>query len=221
MDPASVALELHSPEELVFLSNIGHWAIGVLLLVVAIVAFSQALGRLRGSVARYVWPSLILIAGASLPLMTFIHHATELPLLMKAFMVDMQQLQHMVMAILLVIAGIAEIAYLRGRTALRFVFPAALGIIGVLFLVHPQHGTSEAVAQAAVIHRYLGAAILLAAFFRVMEVAKKSVRWLRFPWIAFTIVAALLLISYREPAGAYEIPEPGVQVAPVSESGMH
>ena len=111
------------------------------------------------------------------------------------------------MALLLLAAGLAEVL---DRTKLletklrKFVAPAAFIIIGILLFVHTEYGTPEAVAESVLKHSYQGAVIVLAGMFKAAEVMwQRRFRWLAFAWIALLFVAALLLITYREPPGAY------------------
>ena len=209
MESLAIILKLHTPEQLQFYSNIAHWIEGVIFLVVAIIAFLQALGFLQKKNLIYLWPSLILVSGLFLPIFAFSHHLKELPLAWQATIYDAQQRQHMIMAILIAAAGVAEIAYLKGRnkkTFLQLVFPLVLTIIGLMFITHPQHGTGEAVLRAMTIHQYLGSVLILSGLFKTAEVfGRNTIKWLVFPWILFLVIAATLLISYREPEGAYRI----------------
>lgn len=202
MESLTIVLKLHTPEELAFYSNIAHWIEGAIFLIVAVIALLQILGYLKNKL--YLWPSLILIAGLFLPIFSYIHHLDELGLAWKATIYDPQQRQHMFMAILMSIAGFSELMRLKYRESLwKFVLPIALGIIGILFLTHPQHGTSEAVLQAALIHKYLGSVLVLSGVFRALEMLWYNRKWLAYPWLLFLAIAAVLLISYREPEGAY------------------
>ena len=199
--------KLHTPEELQLYSNIAHRVEGILFLIIGIIVVLQALDYLRNSKARYLWPVFILVSGLFLPIFTFSHHFDEMALAWKATIYDPQQLQHLIMSILITIAGVAEVIYLRGQgknKLLQFVFPLAVGVIGILFITHPQHGTSEAVLRAAATHMYLGTALVLAGIFKAIEVIQRGAKkWLTFSWAFFLTIAALLLLSYREPEGAY------------------
>lgn len=189
---------------MILYSNIGHWIEGGIFLIVSGIALLQAVGYLKNK--PHLWPSFILGAGLFLPLFAFSHHIGELGLAWRATILDPQQRQHMFMAILLTIAGFAELMRVKHiKSAWRVVFPAVLIAIGVLFLTHPQHGTSEAVIKAALIHKYLGAVLVLSGIFRGAEILRPNKKWLKYPWIIFLVMAAVLLISYREPQGAYMI----------------
>ena len=54
---------------------------------------------------------------------------------------------------------------------LSYLWPAALIVIGGLFLFHAQHGTSEAAAKAVRRHRSLGITIIVAGLFLLIEIA--------------------------------------------------
>ena len=68
----------------------------------------------------------------------------------------------------------------------------------------PANRTPEAVAESVLKHRYLGLVIALAGLFKAAEVAwHRRFKWLAFPWIALLLLAAAILLTYREPEGAY------------------
>lgn len=181
--------------------------------VVALLALLQAFGYAQSRGVQYVWPGLILVAGIFLPAFILLQRGisgigTTWSLVIR----DPQQREHFGMAVLLLAAGLAEVV-LRTNTARaaawKFVAPVALTIIGAMFFVHTEYGTPEAVAEAARKHAYMGMAILLAGLFKGAEILwQKRFSWLAFPWIAMLLVAALLLLTYREPAGAYRTTRP-------------
>lgn len=78
-------------------------------------------------------------------------------------------------------------------------------MIGVLFLLHPQHGTGEAVQMATRIHNWLGIACIASGAVRGLMIrAPRRHRWARVAWPLLLLSAAVLLLFYREPPGAYE-----------------
>lgn len=185
--------------------------------IVALLALLQAFGYAQSKGMQYIWPGLILAAGVFLPVFILLQRGiggigTTWNLVIR----DPQQREHFVMAVLLLAAGLAEVL-LRTRqsraAAWKFVSPIALAIIGVMFFVHTEYGTPEAIAEAARKHAYMGFAILLAGLFKAAEILWiKRLVWLAFPWIAMLLVAALLLITYREPPGAYRATEPTTEM---------
>lgn len=207
METSSLIYQLHTPEQLVLFSNIGHWVEGGLFLLVAIFSALNVFYGKNKSWLAYVWPWLIVVSGVFLVIFSYAHHYNELGLAWKAAWQDMQQRQHFYMTILITIAGIGELVALKRGQAMsvsRFFLPASLSIIGMLFLTHPQHGTSEAVRQAKVIHDYLGATLVLSGVLRAIAMlTPKPNRVLALAWVFFLTVASILLIAYREPEGAY------------------
>ena len=106
------------------------------------------------------------------------------------------------MAAAIAVAGAAEL--LRGGLpALGYVFPAAILLVGGLFVIHEQHGTSEAAAKAVGQHRILGVTAISAGLLRVIEIVTGT-GLLAILWPLALLTAAVQLILYCEPEGAYE-----------------
>lgn len=202
-------MELTSPEELQWISNLAHWVEGGMFGVVALIALAQALGYLQSKAAQYLWPGLILFAGIFLPAYILLQRGLdELGVTWNLVISDPQQREHFLMALLLLAGGFAEVV-LRGKKSRsklwHVVAPTALALIGAMFLVHTEYGTPDAVAEATRKHVYLGLVIILAGLFKAAQVLwERKFRWLAFPWIGFLFLAALMLIAYREPEGAYK-----------------
>lgn len=200
---------LHSPEEMRFLSNLGHWIEGGILGTVAIVALLEALGYLAGDRSRFLWPGFVLLAGVVLLAYMFLHHGLGRVGASWRFVTgDPQQRQHFFMAVLLLVAGAAELVHRMpsaSGSVWGFVWPGALLVIGILFTVHTQHGTQAAVTWAARVHRYLGLLLIAGGAARAAQVVGVAkVGWLAFAWPLLLLVSAVLLLAYREPKGAYE-----------------
>lgn len=199
----------HTPAELRDLSNLGHIVEGVLLAAVAVLALAQAFGHLQKGRARYLWPGLLMMAGLFLPALIFTHPTLEIMLAhASAILSDRQQQQHLAIAVLLFSSGIAEaLAIRRSAPTLRAVWPITLVATGVLFLLHPQHGTGDAVLMATRIHRWLGVACIASGVIRAIELRFNArARWARATWPLLLLLAATLLAIYREPPGAFEPP---------------
>ena len=107
------------------------------------------------------------------------------------------------MAAAIAVAGAAE-SLRESGPAWAYVWPAALILIGVMFLVHEQHGTSEAAAKAGWLHRLLGITLIVAGLLKGGEVITGA-RLLAMLWPFALLAAAGQLLIYREPAGAYEM----------------
>lgn len=217
-------MDLQSSETLRWISNLAHWIEGGMFATVGLLALLQALGYAQSKGAQCIWPVLILIAGVFLPGFILLQRGFDgIGVTWSLVIRDPQQREHFLMAALLLAAGSAEVLLRTNAHRSRFwrfVSPAALVIIGALFFVHTEYGTPEAVAEAARKHVYMGLAILLAGVFKAAEVLwVRKLPWLAFAWIAMLFVAAFLLISYREPPGAYEQPRFNQLVTKLLPSG--
>jgi hypothetical protein len=218
-------MESQTPEQLQFLSNIGHIIEGALFAIVGLIALLQALGYLKSGRAKYLWPSLIAVAGVFLPIYILLQRGFDHIGASWNFVIhDPQQRQHMFLALLLVIAGIAELL-VRSKTVRaglwKFIAPGALLAIGITLLFHAQYGTPEAVAEAMRKHHYQGVTVILVGLFRIAELIwRRSQKWLAYPWIILLFIAAGLLISYREPWGAYRNPD-GSLIDTMKEGASH
>lgn len=201
-------MELQTPEELQWISNLAHWIEGSMFGTVAVIALFQALGYAKSKGAQYLWPGLIVVAGVFLPAYILLQRGlNEIGITWNLVIRDPQQRQHLIMALLFLTAGSTE-TLIRKKVlraeAWKFVSPVALMTIGTMLLFHTQYGTPEAVAEAMRKHAYLGYVVILVGLSKAAEVLWcRKFKWLAFPWIALLSVAALLLLSYREPEGAY------------------
>lgn len=195
----------HTAADMVAFSNFAHLAEGVIIAAVAIIALVQAVQHPTGK-SRLAWPMLVLFSGIFLLFFLLLpyHGLAKAPANWAFIFGDPQQRQHFFIGCILVVAGWAELANAhQSRPWRAAVFPLALGVIGVSFLVHMQHGTSSAVTTATAIHRMLSADLLTAAALAGASRAKRDMQWLEFAWPVALLGAALLLFLYREPVGAY------------------
>jgi uncharacterized membrane protein HdeD (DUF308 family) len=156
----------HSPSEMRELSNLAHVMEGTLFLVIGILALAGNTAGLDW--ASVTWPALAILAGVGLLVVLYPLHPTDD---WRLIWQDHQQRQHTIMAAALVFGGTLEYAS-RARLWLEFAWPAALLLIGVLFVVHTQHGTGAAVRKATRQHRVLGATIIAAAIFAGVAVVE-------------------------------------------------
>lgn len=211
----------HTPAELRRFSNIGHVVEGILLGAVALVVFAQAFGYFRARRARYILPGILVVAGLFLPAMILVHPTLEIMWAhARVTLADLQQKQHLAMAALLLGSGIAEAYAIRYRQPwLRTVWPVALMVIGILFLIHPQHGAGEAVRVAGMIHRWLGFLCIASGAAFLLEIRLAKQRWTRIVGSVLLLLVAVLLAVYREPPGALEHSD--VHAAPRDEFMVH
>lgn len=188
----------HTPEERRRLSNLGHIVEGLLLGAVGVLALLESTGV--ASWAATAWPILILVAGVLLLILIYPRHPfSDWPAIWR----DAQQQQHTIMAAAIAVAGVAEL--LRGLGSVwGYVWPGVMLLIGGMFLIHEQHGTSAAAAKAVWQHRILGLTAIIAGLLRAAEVGTGSSP-LAILWPLVLLAAAAQLVLYREPEGAFEI----------------
>src|SRR6478672_9190893 len=153
---------LHTPQELVQLSNAAHLAEGIVLLIIALLIGAQGFGYLQKTWQRYLVPNVALLASLVLGGFLFLDHLNELSRAWHWITTDMQQQQHLLIGIIL---GVASILTLIGVKIQQKWLTASLALafaaIGVVFLTHPQHGTDSEAAKALLIHRVAGTTLIL------------------------------------------------------------
>lgn len=195
---------LHTAEEMRQLSNMGHRIEGILLATVAVIAFCEATGLIKN---KYIWPSIVMTAGLFLVAFLLLHHGLQnFKLVWSLISKDAQQKQHLIMAVLLIVASAAQIVSIKyDLKLLGYVWPVALGVIGVMFIIHEQHGSSGAVQWAQTIHKYLGVLLLVVAVLITLTlIYANKFKWLLYAWPIALLMASIFLFIYREPDGAYD-----------------
>lgn len=210
-----IIFSLHTPEQLRELSNYAHWIEGAIFLTVALVLFLKTVGRMNAKKADLLWPGLIFGAGAFLIIYIFIHHPLgQMGLVWQVILEDPQQRQHMIMAVLLILVAGAQLLYsLKKITSplWQYAWPIALFVVGLLFLFHPQHGTPEAIAYMKPYHTALGVVILSTGALVLAAIKHQQNKILQFSAIGLLTLSALILLFYREPAGAYQMNMQGME----------
>jgi hypothetical protein len=190
-------------------SNWAHWGEAAVLALAACLALAEAAGHLKGERGRSLWPVVITAAGGFLLLYLLIpYHGLKRAPAQWAFIVgEPQQRQHLVFSALTLVGGGAELLYRARRLEdwrWQLVWPAAAVVMGVMFAAHAQHGTTEAVHRAMLVHRYLGILLIGTGLLRSADVLLRTrIRWVAFSWGLTLLGAAVLLAVYREPDGAY------------------
>jgi hypothetical protein len=206
----------HTAEEMRQFSNAAHTIEGLIIACASAVLLAQASGRLTSRSCARAAPYLMLLAGAFLVLflMLPVHGLSTANLHWSFVLGDAQQRQHLIMGVLLLLLGWADVS--RGESGgwLALVCPVVIATIGALFLSHEQHGTSDAVARAVLIHRGLGVLFLLAGALCLHARLRPRVQWAAQAWPIFLLLASLLLLFYREPAGAYHHATPQSPTTP-------
>jgi hypothetical protein len=206
---------LHTPEEMRQISNLAHLVEGLILGIAALIVLLQARGIFAHGRRRYAWPALVALAGAFLLayLVVPYHGLARARAQWTSVFGTAQQRQHLIMSLLVLLGGGAELLALSREVrwpTWRFVWPSALVAIGVIFLAHSQHGTSDAIRRAVLIHRALGVTFAVAGMLAAAGALRDPRRKLQASWALALLVAAGLLVAYREPEGAFH-----------SASGVH
>ena len=188
----------HTAEEMRRLSNLAHIIEGILIAIVGLLSLLGNVDTFQW--ASTAWPLLILIAGMVLLFLLYaLHPASEWELIWR----DAQQREHTIIAAAVAIAGVAKLLS-SSTPALNYAWPAAIILTGWLFLFHAQHGTSEAAARAVRQHRALGITLILAGLLNFVELLNGA-RLAVILWPIVLLLAAVQLLLYREPVGAYEV----------------
>ncbi|MCK8786438.1 copper resistance protein [Roseomonas sp. NAR14] len=176
-----------------------HWA-GLVVLLVGLAALLDATGRVPW--ARH-WPLLFLILAGFLAFRSDpeVWPLGEIGLIES--MRDAEVVQHRLFALLVVAFAVAEwrvrLGKVQGR--LRYVFPGAMVLGGVLLLAH-NHAISN-VKEALLIelsHLPLGAMAVISGCARWVELRGegREARIARWVWPVGMVLMGLLLMLYRE-----------------------
>src|SRR3990172_9998846 len=187
-------------------SNLAHRTIGTVLVVASVLALNEAF--LNGSRSlRIAWSGLVTVIGVLFVLsLLFRHELRLLPGWLADLAEDPQERQHLIMGLLLTAGGLVEFTHAKGwTTALiwHYAWPGVLLVIGVMFALHAQHGAHDAAMRAVRFHRLLGGTLIAAGLLAAGHALWRSLSW-AYLWPIALLVAAVLLISYREPEGGWE-----------------
>lgn len=192
---------IHTPEEIVRLSNLAHSTEGILMILLGILLVAKPLGYLQKKWQVYLLPGVSLLASLILFGFLFTGHFNEFPLAWKVMTTDMQQQQHLLIGLILGSTSLITILGLRlGQYKLTAAMSFGLLAIGILFLIHLQHGNGESFKRALFTHRAIGISIIVGWILHAGGVFIK--RWHRQLSILSSlgfIIAGFFLMSYREP----------------------
>lgn len=173
--------------------------VGILTLIEARRGVSR--GRLR-----LVWPLLTVAAGVLLPGFVLAMSEQRLTDAAIALWRDVQQRQHVFMAAALLAGGSLELWRRSTReTTGWWAWPMALVVLAALLATHTEYGTPEAVRWAVRQHVYQGLTVAAAGVcFAAARWHRRARRIAVLMGPLLLIVGAVLLLTYREPPGAYE-----------------
>lgn len=193
--------QLHTPGEIIELSNLAHITEGLVLLAIGVLVIAQGMGYLRKSWQRYLIPSIALTASLVLIGFLFFDHLNELPLAWQWVTTDMQQKQHLQMGVVLGIGSIISLVGVRlKQEKFNLALYAAIAVIGFLFIIHPQHGNDAQATAALLIHRIAGSTLIVASLAQMAALFTQ--RWRKLLMVLAGIslgISAMLFMIYREP----------------------
>ena len=196
----------HTPEEMRAISNLAHVIEGAVLGAAACLALLHGSGLFRRDWIRYAWPTLVVVAGVFLMGYLLIpHHGLDTATTQWRYIfADAQQRQHVMISLLILLGGLSELIAVRGTRGLawRLGWPVTLAAVGMLLVLHPQHGTSAAMVRATMQHRLIGTALLAAGALAAVSALRPS-RVLGALSPLALVAAAIMLVAYREPVGAF------------------
>lgn len=156
---------------------------------------------LQGSWLPLTMPGLLILYGIESFADRWIHGA-QLPSSYEA-----EGLQHLIQGGVVTVAGIIEGLILLGKLrhpVWRGAVPVALGIIGVVFLVHAQHDVNVDPLVLAVQHRIFAVTLFVAGAAKALsETRGETTRWLNAGWLLPMLVFGLELLMYSEGSGGH------------------
>lgn len=172
------------------------------LLILAFVALSLAkeFGWLRGAWPDYLLPAGLLGLGAFLVLDPIVFHGGSF---------GAEGVQHQGQGALLLLVGGLEVARSRGKLqhrAFGAMVPIAVVAIGLLFVLHSQHGGGDMALQL-VQHRILGATVVFAGVIKGVDSLKLAKgNWAAIGWLLLLVAVTIQLFLYTEGAAASASP---------------
>lgn len=170
-----------------------HKLFAIVLLVIALPALLHAVEAIRGRWPLYLIPAALLLVGGMLILDPVLFHGGDF---------GAEGLQHQAQGAALAAAGAVE--WLRARGKLRgrwlaFLLPLVVIGVGLLFVVHTQHGQGASAACQLVQHRFLGATVIGAGLVKLAAASGRAQgNWADVGWLLLLTLAAVQLFLYSE-----------------------
>lgn len=124
-----------------------------------------------------------------------------LPIVFHGGSFGAEGLQHQIQGAVVAVAGVVELARVRGalrHRAFGLALPVAILAVAVLFLAHSQHAGGDMAAQLGE-HRMLGVTLVVAALVKVadgLQLARGN--WARVGWLIVLLAVSLQLFVYAE-----------------------
>lgn len=204
-------LKIHPTAEWVKFSVTGHQAIGVFLLVVVIASIIERKSwKIQKVFSKYIVPILFVGLGLSLSVVDITYHAiVDDPQAVWYLLTHWSQFgQHFLGGLLFMTAGVAEWIHSRKNIFwISLVTPSVVLVTGIIFFFHQQLGVVPSVIYSMTWHMLFGASMVISATFRIIDLLLfKEKKGFFIVWIIALLIGAGMMITYREPPGAYELP---------------
>ncbi len=169
-----------------------HKLAGALIVIFVAVALSKEMGRWRGAWQQYILPVGAMSVGLFLVLDPIVFHGGDF---------GAEGRQHQLQGGLFLAVGAIELARCRGklkRRAFGAVLPLAIVVVGMLFIVHTQHGGGDMALQM-VQHRILGTTLILTGVVKGLDgLGSAKGNWAAVGWLLLLLAVALQLFLYVE-----------------------
>lgn len=189
-----------------------HQIAGAGLVAFALLLLAKALGRVSGNWPSYVLPVSLALLGLFLVLDPIVFHGGTF---------GAEGTQHQIQGGLMIAVAAVELARARKRLTHRAwgaLLPVAIIIVGVMFMLHSQHGGGDMLLQITQ-HRILGATLILTGLVQAMDnLALARGNWAAAGWPVLVLAVSLQLFLYVE-GGAPVVHEGGAPAAPVERGG--
>lgn len=177
----------------------GHLLPGLAVIIVALLAILHEGGFAKAAWLKYVLPVALVLLGLQ-GIFDKLMHGAAAP---KDYATETAQ--HMTQGAIILMAGIAEVLRARGVTARRsvaMVFPIALLLVGVMFILHAQQGSGAPMLVMLVQHRAYGLTLIMAAAARAITVlAPERGAYFKLVSPSMLLLFGLEFAIYAEAAG--------------------
>ncbi|MCC6625276.1 MAG: hypothetical protein IT385_28770 [Deltaproteobacteria bacterium] len=169
-----------------------HQIAGAALVVIALLLLARALGWIRGDWPVYVLPASLLLLGLFLLLDPIVFHGGTF---------GAEGTQHQIQGAVLIVVAAVELGRARRRLPHRAwgaLLPIAVGAVGVMFMLHSQHGGGDMLLQITQ-HRILGATLILTALVLAIDnLGLARGNWAAIGWPLLVLALSLQLFLYVE-----------------------
>ncbi len=189
-----------------------HQIAGAGLAAFALLLLAKAIGLVSGDWPRYILPVSLLVLGLFLVLDPIVFHGGDF---------GAEGTQHQIQGGLMIAVAAVELARARKRLTHRAwgaLLPIAIIAVGVMFMLHSQHGGGDMLLQITQ-HRILGATLILTGLVQAIDsLALARGNWAAAGWPLLVLAVSLQLFLYVE-GGAPAAREGGTPAAPAERGG--